>query len=104
MFASEVKALHDTCARVEEFMPGFFYTSQSKEMKRWYKPLYVDPAFIPSGKLDFAEMRQCAPSTSARARCGLVSRQYMYCRTLNKFTGVSAVQSLRDGCDQTDDE
>ncbi|MDR1744106.1 MAG: asparagine synthase B [Dysgonamonadaceae bacterium] len=34
--ASELKALEGYCAKIEEFMPGYYYYSPDNEPKRWY--------------------------------------------------------------------
>jgi asparagine synthase (glutamine-hydrolysing) len=61
-FASELKALHTTtghdgCQRIVEFPPGCCMTSAMTEPMQWYKPVWYDEKYLPSGKLDFAEMR-----------------------------------------------
>eukprot|EP01043_Picozoa_sp_COSAG02_P030519 COSAG02_NODE_1951_length_10286_cov_4.096005_1_plen_281_part_00 len=61
-FASELKALHtksghDGCQRILEFPPGACMTSGMTEPLKWYNPIWYDEKYLPSGKLDFAEMR-----------------------------------------------
>lgn len=35
-FASELKALEGYCKEIEPFLPGHYYDSEGREMKRWY--------------------------------------------------------------------
>jgi asparagine synthase (glutamine-hydrolysing) len=61
-FASELKALHtktghDGCQRIVEFPPGACMTSAMTEPLKWYNPIWYDEKYLPSGKLDFAELR-----------------------------------------------
>jgi asparagine synthase (glutamine-hydrolysing) len=58
LFASELKALHDTCHRVIEFLPGHFYCSQTSKVERWYNPVWYDKALKPSVPYDPAELRR----------------------------------------------
>eukprot|EP01048_Picozoa_sp_COSAG05_P003461 COSAG05_NODE_159_length_15652_cov_14.134636_10_plen_618_part_00 len=58
LFASELKSLHDTCKRIQEFPPGYYYSSLSSEVKRWFQPPWLDPLTIPTGTLDLTELRQ----------------------------------------------
>ena len=76
-FASELKALHTTtgfdgCQRIVEFPPGAVYTSRMDEPKVWYKPAWHDNAYLPTGALDFAELRQevraCAAGRYSRRK------------------------------------
>ena len=60
-FASELKALHpsgaDGCQRIVEFPPGGYMTSEMDQPAAWYMPIWYDEKYLPSGALDFAEMR-----------------------------------------------
>ena len=69
---SELKALHTTtgfdgCQRIVEFPPGAVYTSRMDEPKVWYKPAWHDNAYLPTGALDFAELRQEVRACAAAA-------------------------------------
>ena len=71
-FASELKAMHTTtgfdgCQRIVEFPPGAVYTSRMDEPKVWYKPAWHDNAYLPTGALDFAELRQEVRACTAAA-------------------------------------
>jgi asparagine synthase (glutamine-hydrolysing) len=54
--ASEMKALTDYCAKIQEFPPGHYFTGKGKEFVRWYKPAWADT--IPSRKLSIVKLRR----------------------------------------------
>jgi len=56
-FASEMKALHDQCARFEEFPPGNYWTKESGGFKRWYEPQWWNES-IPTAPLDLKLLRE----------------------------------------------
>lgn len=53
--ASEMKALNDFCAKIEEFPPGHYLTSESEKPVRWYSPSWMGK--IPDGKLDLEKLK-----------------------------------------------
>ncbi|OLL25406.1 putative asparagine synthetase [glutamine-hydrolyzing] [Neolecta irregularis DAH-3] len=57
-FASELKALHSVCDRIETFPPGHVFDSLSMETTRYYHPSWWDPQRIPVAPVDFAKLRE----------------------------------------------
>ena len=56
-FASEFKALAGHVDRFEEFPPGHFWSSKTKEFVRWYNPRWLDMNLIPDKPADLRELR-----------------------------------------------
>lgn len=53
VIASELKALHDVCSKLEVFPPGHYLTNTAKGFQRYYDPRWlVDQAFIPKVPAD----------------------------------------------------
>jgi len=57
MIASEMKAIHAECAKLEIFPPGHFFDSTSQRFVRWYEPIWYNPDYMPEGKLVLSELR-----------------------------------------------
>lgn len=57
-FASEMKALHDACARYEQFPPGHIYNSKIQGFERWYNPEYITRTDLPSNPVDYTALRE----------------------------------------------
>jgi asparagine synthase (glutamine-hydrolysing) len=55
--ASEMKAIKDHCEALQDFLPGHFWSSETKEFRRWYNPAWVSEE-VPTGKLDLQVLRQ----------------------------------------------
>ena len=55
--ASELKAIHDLCVRVEPFPPGHYYKGSEGKLVKWYEPAWAAPGFIPSGDADLQRLR-----------------------------------------------
>jgi len=56
-FASEMKALHDHCSRVEVFLPGHYWHSSDPELRRWYQPSWLSED-VPERPLELSELRE----------------------------------------------
>ena len=56
--ASELKALEGVCSTIELFLPGHYYSSQEKEMVRWYKRDWMDYQAVCENKSSIAELRE----------------------------------------------
>lgn len=56
-FASELKCLIDDCDKIEAFPPGHVYDSDSKELRRYYKPRWWDENYIPTDPADLMSIR-----------------------------------------------
>jgi len=56
--ASELKALHKSCSRCEEFPPGHIYDSSTNERKLFYTPPWWVPELPPSQALDLHALRE----------------------------------------------
>ncbi len=54
-FASELKALDKVCEKIEEFPPGSYYDSKTKQFTTWYKPSWVEPS---KEKLSLLKLRE----------------------------------------------
>lgn len=50
-----MKALVDTCDRVEEFPPGHFMSTKCPQFTRWYKAPWVSEV-VPKGKLNYPKL------------------------------------------------
>jgi len=57
-FASELKALHDHCARFENFPPGHTYSSRTGTFERWYNPSWMAQTELPTTPVDYTGLRQ----------------------------------------------
>ncbi len=55
--ASEMKALHDLCVKVEVFPPGHYYKGSEGKLVKWYNPNWAVPGFIPEKPVDYEELR-----------------------------------------------
>lgn len=62
-FASEMKAL-DECTLVKEFPPGHYWAStitnstmDLSQCQRWYNPIWLDEAYLPSEDVDYEILR-----------------------------------------------
>lgn len=55
--ASEMKAIVDSCRKVEEFPPGHYYAGREKTLKRWYQPSWYETSIIPDKPFDVAVLR-----------------------------------------------
>jgi len=56
--ASEMKAISEVCLKVEQFPPGHYYYSRSKELVKYYRPGWAEPGHIPSVPLDLKKLRE----------------------------------------------
>jgi asparagine synthase (glutamine-hydrolysing) len=56
--ASEMKALHDICTKVEVFPPGHYYKGSEGKLVQWYKPNWAEPGFIPEKPADLDALRE----------------------------------------------
>eukprot|EP01100_Stratorugosa_tubuloviscum_P014354 TRINITY_DN763_c0_g6_i1.p1 TRINITY_DN763_c0_g6~~TRINITY_DN763_c0_g6_i1.p1 ORF type:complete len:547 (-),score=288.65 TRINITY_DN763_c0_g6_i1:85-1725(-) len=57
-FASELKCLIDVCERITVFQPGFYYSSKTNCLKRFYEPIWFDEHYLPIRKVDLIHLRQ----------------------------------------------
>lgn len=48
-FSSEHKSLQSVCVSIDEFPPGFYYTSE-KGFVKYYRPEYAEKTFVPKSK------------------------------------------------------
>lgn len=55
--SSEMKGLHDTCVTFDKFPPGHVYTSDTKQMTRWYTPEWQVENYVPNNKVDIFKLR-----------------------------------------------
>lgn len=55
-FASEMKALED-CALIKEFPPGHYWSRDVGDFIRWYKPCWLDEAYLPQEPVDYDLLR-----------------------------------------------
>lgn len=58
--ASELKALHGHCERIQEFPPGCFMLGHEREkgFQRYYRPAWAEPGFVPDRPADPAAIRE----------------------------------------------
>ena len=63
-FASEMKAISNSCVRVEEFPPGHYYLGSQKKFEKWYSPLWQEK--IPTKKAALLELREALESAVKR--------------------------------------
>jgi len=56
--ASEMKALHDICTKVEVFPPGHYYKGSEGKLVQWYRPNWAEPGFIPEKPADLDALRE----------------------------------------------
>jgi len=56
--ASELKAIHDSCVRFQEFPPGHFFSSRDGELQTWYKPVWHDVDYIPTEEVVISKLRE----------------------------------------------
>lgn len=66
-FASELKALHPVCDKIESFPPGHIYDSTTGERTRYFQPSWWDGQKIPEKPADLKLLRQ-ALEKSVRKR------------------------------------
>lgn len=64
--ASELKALHDVCPKVEVFPPGHYYRGSEGRLVKWYEPSWAAPGKIPSGEGDEEKLRNALVSAVKR--------------------------------------
>jgi len=58
--ASEMKAIQDKCARLQQFPPGHMFSNKGDkpfEFVRWYKPDYISTKTLPSASYDAEALR-----------------------------------------------
>ncbi len=55
-FASEMKAIHDHCTRIEEFPRGHYYLGSEKKFVKWYAPSWEKQ--ISTKKVSLLELRK----------------------------------------------
>eukprot|EP00973_Karenia_brevis_P014440 1968274-Karenia_brevis.AAC.1 len=55
--ASELKALHPSCNRYEEFPPGHLYNSKTRECRLAYTPAWWDESLLPTTPLGLDALR-----------------------------------------------
>ncbi len=56
-FASEMKALHDHCARFDVFLPGHAWHSSDPELRPWYEPAWMEDV-VPQTPLVLEDLRR----------------------------------------------
>ncbi|NNF21829.1 MAG: asparagine synthase B [Saprospiraceae bacterium] len=56
--ASELKALEGTCNKIKEFLPGHIYSSETGEMKHYYKRDWMNFENVENNVSDSAELRK----------------------------------------------
>lgn len=56
-FASELKALHPVCDKIESFPPGHIYDSKTGERTRYFKPSWWDGQKVPEKPADLKLLR-----------------------------------------------
>ncbi|CAD8048539.1 unnamed protein product [Paramecium sonneborni] len=54
--SSELKGIHDQVVEVKQFPPGH-YIDETNEIKKWYNPVWHNFDYIPTGEINFQEMR-----------------------------------------------
>lgn len=54
---SEMKALIDVCTKIEEFKPGHYYLSRTRQYVRYYDPEWAHT--VPGNPLDLKLLREC---------------------------------------------
>ncbi|CAD8143440.1 unnamed protein product [Paramecium pentaurelia] len=54
--SSELKGIHDQVIEVKQFPPGH-YIDETYEIKRWYNPIWHNFNHIPTGEINFQELR-----------------------------------------------
>ncbi|CAD8052116.1 unnamed protein product [Paramecium sonneborni] len=54
--SSELKGIHDQVVEVKQFPPGH-YIDETHEIKKWYNPVWHNFDYIPTGEINFQEMR-----------------------------------------------
>ncbi|TNE45797.1 MAG: asparagine synthase B [Deltaproteobacteria bacterium] len=64
--ASEMKALIDVCAHIEEFPPGQYYWSPDKEKRTFYNPAWVDEDRIPENPLTTEDLKDALEAAVKR--------------------------------------
>ena len=63
-FASEMKALNDSCVKIEEFPPGHYYFGSEKKFVQWYKPTWK--RIVPTEKISLLKLREALESAVKR--------------------------------------
>lgn len=56
-FASELKAIQEKCVDFEIFPPGHIFRSSDGQISRWFKPNWLDTAFIPRKQANLTELK-----------------------------------------------
>ena len=64
--ASELKAIADVCAKIDEFPPGHYYSSKDKELVKYYNPVWADTTNLPANPLDLKVLREAFESAVKR--------------------------------------
>lgn len=54
--SSELKAIEDQCKEVSILLPGH-YLDKSKQPIQWYHPSWHDETLIPTGDINYEELR-----------------------------------------------
>jgi asparagine synthase (glutamine-hydrolysing) len=57
-FASELKALHRSCTRYEEFKPGHLFNSAKGKAEPFYKPTWMDGSIVPKEEISLKALRE----------------------------------------------
>jgi asparagine synthase (glutamine-hydrolysing) len=68
--SSELKALEGTCNKIQEFLPGHYWHSRDKEMKKWYIRDWMDYDAVKDNHTSIEELRE---SMEAAVRRQLMS-------------------------------
>jgi asparagine synthase (glutamine-hydrolysing) len=55
--ASELKSLEGVCNKIEEFLPGHYWSSTEGEMKRWYKREWIEYDNVKDNPASIDELR-----------------------------------------------
>jgi len=64
--ASELKAIHDLCPKVEVFPPGHYYRAKEGRLVKWYEPGWAKQGHIPRGRQGGAEIREALEAAVRR--------------------------------------
>ena len=64
--SSELKAISDVCAQLDEFPPGHYYSSKDKNPVKYYSPSWAAAGTLPSAPLDLAALREAFESAVKR--------------------------------------
>lgn len=55
--ASELKAFHDHATNIEILLPGHYFDSKTMEQIRWYNPVFYQPNYLPTQKVELSGVR-----------------------------------------------